>query len=133
MVDEGMVPQSLQKPLESLEKRGNPWGKMEKKRADWTKELPETCEVKVLEKGATSAETLYFVDSITSFDDRMQDIGRATAKVLNAAGEDFGILGKAEKDSGMKSDALVRKCCFRISRIRTRMRFSIPACQDRHG
>ena len=35
MVDEGMVPQSLQKPLSALEKRGNPWGKMEKKRADW--------------------------------------------------------------------------------------------------
>jgi len=99
MVDEGMVPQSLQKPLRALEKRGNPWGKMEKKRADWTKELPEECEVKVLGRKA-SAETLYFLDSITSFDDRMQDIGRATAKVLNAAGEDFGILGKAEKDSG---------------------------------
>ncbi|MEN8246208.1 MAG: (Fe-S)-binding protein [Thermodesulfobacteriota bacterium] len=99
MVDEGMVPQSLQKPLRALEKRGNPWGKMEKKRADWTKELPEGCDVKVLGKKA-SAETLYFLDSITSFDDRMQDIGRATVKVLNAAGEDFGILGKAEKDSG---------------------------------
>jgi Fe-S oxidoreductase len=99
MVDEGMVPQSLQKPLRALEKRGNPWGKMEKKRADWTKELPEGCEVKVLGK-KESAETLYFVDSITCFDDRMQDIGRATAKILNAVGEDFGILGKAEKDSG---------------------------------
>jgi Fe-S oxidoreductase len=99
MVDEGMVPQSLQKPLRALEKRGNPWGKMEKKRADWTKELPEGVEVKVLDK-KESAETLYFLDSITSYDDRMQDIGRATVKVLNAAGEDFGILGKAEKDSG---------------------------------
>ncbi len=35
MVDEGLVPQSLQKPLKALEKRGNPYGKMEKKRADW--------------------------------------------------------------------------------------------------
>jgi Fe-S oxidoreductase len=99
MVDEGMVPQSLQKPLSALEKRGNPWGKMEKKRADWAKELPDGCEVKILGP-KESAETLYFLDSITSFDDRMQDIGRATAKVLNAAGEDFGILGKDEKDSG---------------------------------
>jgi len=99
MVDEGMVPQSLQKPLRALEKRGNPWGKMEKKRADWTKELSEGCAVKVVGK-KEPAETLYFVDSITSYDDRMQDIGRATAKILSAAGEDFGILGKAEKDSG---------------------------------
>jgi len=99
MVDEGMVPQSLQKPLGAIEKRGNPWGKMERKRADWTKDIAEDCKVKLLEKGQT-AETLYFVDSISSFDDRMQEIARATAKILTAAGVDFGILGKDEKDSG---------------------------------
>ncbi len=101
MVDEGMVPQSLQKPLRALEKRGNPWGKMERKRIDWTKdkEFAAGCEVKVLDKKKT-AETLYFVDSITSFDDRMQAIAQASARVLSAAGIDFGILGKLEKDSG---------------------------------
>ena len=99
MVDEGMVPQSLQKPMGALEKRGNPWGKMERKRADWTKELDEDVPVKILEKGKT-ADSLYFVDSISSFDDRMQEIARATVKILTAAGIDFGILGKAEKDSG---------------------------------
>ena len=45
-------------------------------------------------------ETLYFVDSITSYDDRMQAIGRATAKILDHVGENFGILGAAERDSG---------------------------------
>ncbi|PID40211.1 MAG: electron transfer flavoprotein [Proteobacteria bacterium] len=100
MVDEGMVPQSLQKPLRALEKRGNPWGKMEKKRAAWTKELPEDVVVKNLEKGKETAEALYFVDSITSYDDRMQEIGQATAAVLSRAGADVGILGKLEKDSG---------------------------------
>jgi Fe-S oxidoreductase len=99
MVDDGMVPQSLQKPLGALEKRGNPWGKMERKRGDWTKELAEESPVKILEKGK-SAAALYFVDSISSFDDRMQEIARATARILNAAEIDFGILGKAEKDSG---------------------------------
>jgi Fe-S oxidoreductase len=43
---------------------------------------------------------LYFVDSITSYDDRMQSIGRATAKILDHVGTSFGILGAAEKDSG---------------------------------
>ena len=101
MVDEGMVPQSLQKPLRALEKRGNPWGKMEKKRLDWVKDktFAADCQVKVLDKKQT-AETLYFVDSITSLDDRMQAIAQATARVLTAAGVDFGILGKKEKDSG---------------------------------
>jgi Fe-S oxidoreductase len=99
MVDEGMVPQSLQKPLSALEKRGNPWGKMEKKRADWVSGVGEGCRVKLFEKGET-AEALYFVDSITSYDDRMQKIAQATARILCAAGVDFGVLGKDEKDSG---------------------------------
>jgi Fe-S oxidoreductase len=98
MVDDGLVPQSLQKPLGAVEKRGNPWGILEKKRADWTQELPEEVTVKDLNK--EKAEVLYFVDSITSFDDRMQAIGRATAFILSRAGVNFGILGKLEKDSG---------------------------------
>ncbi len=102
MVDEGLVPQSLQKPLSALEKRGNPYGKLEKKRSEWAenKEFAEECEVKILDKKGKEADVLYFVDSITSFDDRMQNIARATARVLSKAGADFGILGKNEKDSG---------------------------------
>ncbi|MCJ7830520.1 MAG: (Fe-S)-binding protein, partial [Desulfobacterales bacterium] len=99
MVEEGRVPQSLQKPLQALEKRGNPYGKMEKKRADWAVGLPQTDGVKVLQ-GGERAEVLYFVDSITSYDDRIQSIGRATARILSAAGLDWGILGAAERDSG---------------------------------
>jgi len=101
MVDDGNVPKSLQKALKALESRGNPYGKMEKKRADWAKEkeFAQSCEVKVV-NGGGSADTLYFTDSITSYDDRIQAIGRATARILSAAGEDFAILGAAEKDSG---------------------------------
>ena len=105
LVDDGNVPQSLQKPLKALESRGNPYGKMEKKRADWAnaKEFQQTCRVNIVAaKGATTsgADTLYFVDSITSYDDRMQSIGRATARILNHVGENFGILGAGERDSG---------------------------------
>ncbi len=101
MIEDGNVPQSLQKPLKALESRGNPYGKMEKKKAEWAnaKAFQQICHVKTLDKKG-SAETLYFVDSITSFDDRMQSIGRATAKILDHIGENFGILGAAEKDSG---------------------------------
>jgi len=105
MVDDGNVPQSLQKPLKALESRGNAYGKMEKKKADWAnaKEFHQTCPVRTLGTNSAannSADTLYFVDSITSYDDRMQSIGRATAKVLSHIGANFGILGAAERDSG---------------------------------
>jgi Fe-S oxidoreductase len=97
MVEEGLVPQSLQKPLSALEKRGNPWGKLEKQRAAWT--AAAGVEVRCSDEGAR-AGTLYFVDSITSYDGRMQKIAGATARVLAAGGIDFAILGKEEKDSG---------------------------------
>lgn len=97
LIDDGNVPQTLQKPLKALESRGNPYGKMEKKRAEWIK--AGGCVVKVVNGGRDTA-TLYFVDSMTSYDDRMQAIGRATARILDQLGENFGILGSSEKDSG---------------------------------
>src|SRR5580704_722279 len=101
MIDDGNVPKSIQKALKALESRGNPYGKLEKKKADWTKDktVAESCEVNIV-SGDVSAETLYFVDSITSYDVRIQAIGRATARILTNAGENFAILGAAEKDSG---------------------------------
>ena len=100
LVDDGKVPASLQKPLKALESRGNPYGKLEKKRADWIKaeEFQRTCPVRVVNGGG--AHTLYFVDSMTSYDDRMQAIARATSRILAHAGHDFAILGAAERDSG---------------------------------
>jgi len=95
MVDGGRVPQAMQKPLKALESRGNPFGKMQKKRADWAQGTAP-----VLNGNGTRTGTLYFVDSITSYDERIQSIGRATAKVLARAGVEFGILGPAERDSG---------------------------------
>ncbi|MGK7311863.1 MAG: 4Fe-4S dicluster domain-containing protein [Candidatus Longimicrobiales bacterium M2_2A_002] len=105
MVDEGNVPQTMQKPLAALEKRGNPWGKREKTRADWIDGNGDGAgngaspAIKRVDNGDT-AETLYFVDSITSFDDRMQKIARATARVLARGKVDFAVIGTDEKDSG---------------------------------
>jgi Fe-S oxidoreductase len=101
LVDDGNVPQSLQKPLKALESRGNPYGKTEKRRTDWAsaKEFAQICRVKSLD-AKNGADALYFVDSITSYDGRMQSIARATAKILDHVGVNFGILGAAEKDSG---------------------------------
>lgn len=127
MVDDGNVPQSLQKPLKALESRGNPYGKPDKKRADWTKaaDFQQSCKVKVLAgnasgngNGTGSVKTLYFVDSITSYDDRIQSIGRATARILDHVGEDFGILGAAEKDSGHEARRFGEEMLFMALRDR---------------
>ena len=94
LVDDGNAPQSLHKPLKALQNRGNPFGKLEKARGDWARGLARVV------NGVGGTGTLYFVDSITSYDDRAQAIGKAAARVLGAIGEDFGILGPKEKDSG---------------------------------
>jgi Fe-S oxidoreductase len=94
LIDDGQAPQSLHRPLKALESRGNPFSKAEKKRADWAQGA-----VPVL-NGAGGVDTLYFVDSVTSYDDRAQAIGRATARILGRLHENFGILGAKERDSG---------------------------------
>ncbi|MCG8530436.1 MAG: (Fe-S)-binding protein, partial [Desulfovibrionales bacterium] len=89
MVDEGLVPQSLQKPMKALEKRGNPYGKMEKKRADWAKDKEFKAKFAIKDLAKDEAHTLYFVDSITSYDDNIQEIARRTSIILSYAGVDF--------------------------------------------
>ena len=117
LVDDGNVPLSLQKPLKALESRGNPYGKLEKRRADWVRE-PEflrQCKVKVVD-GTRSTDVLYFVDSIASYDDRIQSIARATARILSRSGEDFAILGAKEKDSGHEVRRFGEEMLFRVLR-----------------
>ncbi len=98
LVDEGNVPQTIQKALSALEKRGNPYGKLESKRLEWVKSL-EGIEVKEVSK-KFKPEVLYFVDSATSYDERLQEIAKATVTILAKVGVNFGVLGKKEKDSG---------------------------------
>jgi Fe-S oxidoreductase len=95
LVDDGRAPQPLHKPLKALESRGNPFGKLEKKRADWAHGA-----VPLINGTGNRADTLYFVDSISSYDERAHSIARATARILTALGENFAILGPKERDSG---------------------------------
>ena len=94
LVDDGRTPQSLHKPLKALESRGNPFGNLEKKRAEWAQGTVPVA------NGKGGFETLYFADSITSYDSRMQSIAQAVARILGRMGESFGILGARERDSG---------------------------------
>jgi Fe-S oxidoreductase len=98
LLDKGQLPQSLQKPMQSIKKRGNAYGGAKNKRAAWTKELEGT-EVRELKKG-DSADLLLFVDSCGSFDPRIQEISRSLARILAKTSADFGILGADESDSG---------------------------------
>jgi len=73
--------------------QGNPFGEDREKRAAWA----EGQSVKPFAEGM---EILYFPGCYLSYDPRLKKVARATAKILNQAGVDFGILGSKENCCG---------------------------------
>jgi Fe-S oxidoreductase len=74
---------------DSLRAEGNPFNMERAKRADWTAGLP----VKTFTEGM---EILYFPGCYLSYDPRLKKVAAATARILDKAGVDFGILGSKE-------------------------------------
>ena len=72
---------------------GNPLGEERAKRADWAKGQS----VKTFSE---EMEILYFPGCYPSYDPRLKKVAVATAKILNAAGVEFGILGAKENCCG---------------------------------
>jgi Fe-S oxidoreductase/nitrate reductase gamma subunit len=90
----------LQLTYRNLENNSNPWGIGAHMRGDWAKELG----VKTLAEDP-NVEYLFYVGCSGSFDDRGKKISVAFAKILQAAGVSFGILGNEEGccgDSAMR-------------------------------
>lgn len=118
LVDEGRVPSSLQKPLTSLEKRGNPYGTMARKREEWlTGEDGNDCGVRLLKKG-DEAEILFFTDSAAALDPRIREIARAFGRVMSTAGLDAGTMGRDEVDSGNEVRRIGEEGLFETLRMK---------------
>jgi Fe-S oxidoreductase len=77
----------------SLQAEGNPFDMKREKRADWAEGLS----VKTFTEGM---EVLYFPGCYLSYDPRLKKVAAATAKILNKAEVDFGILGAKENCCG---------------------------------
>ena len=77
----------------SLISEGNPLQGDRGKRADWAKDLS-------IKPYAEGMDALYFVGCYLSYDPRMKRVATATAKILKAAGVEFGILGDKESCCG---------------------------------
>jgi Fe-S oxidoreductase len=95
---EGSVPPELQKAFEDTAKHGNPLGQPQRKRADWAKKAGVP--VPVLKDLKRPVDILWYVGSYPSYHPRGQDAACAAARIFNALGIDFGILGVEEKDDG---------------------------------
>ena len=77
----------------SLLGKGNPLSEDREKRADWAEGLS----VKPFAEGM---EILYFPGCYLCYDPRLKKVAQATAKILKAAGVEFGILGSKENCCG---------------------------------
>lgn len=76
-----------------LMSEGNPLGYERKDRANWAEDLS----VKTFTEGT---EILYFACCYLSYDPRLRQAAAATAKLLNKAGVDYGILGSKDSCCG---------------------------------
>jgi Fe-S oxidoreductase len=98
MLVRGMgVPSELQAAFERSARYGNPFGESPKKRARWVSEAG--VEVRVLGEGE-SADVLWFVECFPSYHRGNRPGTVALARILDALGVGFGILGRAEWCSG---------------------------------
>lgn len=94
----GNVPAELHTALQNSQRYGNPLGESPRKRADWT--LGIQPEVRVMAKVKQPVDVLWFVGDYASYHPRVQSATKALARVLNALGVDFGILGPDESSDG---------------------------------
>ena len=88
-------PESAQGALQSLGTRGHPWRGTTATRTDWIAGL----DVKVLSE-KPDIDILYWVGCTAALEDRNMKVAIATAKVLQAARVNFGILGVEETCCG---------------------------------
>ena len=96
LVEEGRISKDLQTALANFGRAGNSMGKPTRIRPKWTKDLPFA----IKDAREEPIDLLWFVGDYASYDPRAQEVTRHVARLLNAAGVDFGILYEAERNSG---------------------------------
>jgi Fe-S oxidoreductase len=92
---EADFPQEVQPAFSNMENNASPWAFSQAERADWA----EGTGIKTCAEDA-DFEYLYWVGCAGSFDDRAKTVSVAFAKLLQAAGVNFRILGTEESCNG---------------------------------
>jgi Fe-S oxidoreductase len=93
-VEEGKTHKALDNAMALLRKQGTMVPAAKVKRGDWAKGL------NIKDATKEKLDVLYHVGCLTSYDPNMQKLAKATAKILEKAGVNFGIAGDAETCCG---------------------------------
>ena len=99
--------------LNNLERKGNPWGMAEDRRADWITELD--FEVPVVDGTIPDGiEYLFWVGCAGALEDRAKKTTKAIAELLHTAGVSFAVLGPAEACTGDPARRLGNEFVFNM-------------------
>ena len=96
ILDGKFVPAELQQAFENTAKSGNPLGQPQRKRDAWIQSAGVP--VPIIKDLGRKVSVLWYVGSYPSYHPRGIDAAAAAARIFNALGIDFAILGKEEKD-----------------------------------
>ena len=99
VLSESRFPPEVQPAFQSLEKNGSPWAFNPADRAKWSDGMNITTMAQVRERGERP-DVLFWVGCMGSFDDRAKKISVAFARILQACGIRFAILGQEEHCHG---------------------------------
>jgi len=99
VLGESRFPEEVMPAFESMEQRGSPWAFDPGERGKWAGGMNIPTMAELAERGER-ADVLYFVGCMGSFDDRAKKTTVAFAKIMQAAGVKFAILGREEKCNG---------------------------------
>ena len=99
VLSESRFPEEIMPAFEAMEANGSPWAFDPGDRAKWAEGMNIPTMAELVERGECP-EVLYWVGCMGSFDDRSKKTTVAFAKILQAAGVRFAILGQEEKCNG---------------------------------
>jgi Fe-S oxidoreductase/nitrate reductase gamma subunit len=101
VLEQGEFPSEVTNVFNNLERMSSPYQFPPSQRADWTSRLEEPVrEMANAVASGEDVEVLFFVGCLGSFDSRSQKTTLAMARILQAAGVNFAILGKEETCTG---------------------------------
>ena len=95
VITENDFPAELKQAFRGMERNGNPWNLSSRDRMKWAGDL----DVPTVDDNP-DFDLLWWVGCAPSYDPRAQETARAFAKVLNAAGVNYAILGEMESCTG---------------------------------
>lgn len=99
VLSESRFPEELQPAFESMERNGSPWAFNPADRGQWAEGLDIPTMAEAFASGHRP-QVLYWVGCMGSFDERARKTTVAFARILQACGIDFAILGQEESCNG---------------------------------